>query len=234
MNTKNILLSAGAVVFLAACGSLSALGGGNAGFPSADQAIASSWQNVPAGGEKRLVQDDTQKLCSAVRDNPSKADGERIEKMNLAMKVLYPASGRLVGDWKKAEAIAQSGYGMRVGDNTPGRGTGGNCYACHQIDKKELSYGTLGPGLHHYGKLRGGSEAIVKYTYDKIYNAQAFSPARTCPASGTTASSAPTRSPTSSPCWWTPVTREPVEQQRSHPASPTRLASPNRTQTGSP
>lgn len=73
---------------------------------------------------------------------------------------------------------------MRVGDNTPGRVTGGNCYACHQIDKKELSYGTLGPGLHHYGKLRGGSEAIVKYTYDKIYNAQAFSACSNMPRFG--------------------------------------------------
>jgi L-cysteine S-thiosulfotransferase len=183
MKTKNILLSAGAVAFLAACGSLGNMSG-NAGFPTANQAIATSWQNVPAGWEQRLVQDDSQKLCSAARDNPSKADAERIEKMNQAMKVVYPASGKLVGEWKKGEAIAQSGYGMRVGDNTPGRTNGGNCYACHQVDKKELSYGTLGPSLHHYGKLRGNSEAIVKYTYDKIYNAQAFSACSNMPRFG--------------------------------------------------
>jgi sulfur-oxidizing protein SoxX len=89
-----------------------------------------------------------------------------------------------VGDWKKGEATAQSGYGMRVGDTTPGRANGGNCYACHQIDKKELSYGTLGPTLHQYGKLRGNSEAIVKYTYDKIYNSQAFSACSNMPRFG--------------------------------------------------
>lgn len=183
MKTKIILLSAGAVAFLAACGSLGGLGG-SAGFPTADQAVASSWENIPAGWEKRLVQDDTQKICSAARDKPGKADAERVEKMNLAMKVVYPASGKLVGDWKRGEAIAQSGYGLRVGDNDPKRSPGGNCYACHQMDKQELSFGTLGPGLHHYGKLRGNSEPIVKYTYDKIYNSQAFSACSNMPRFG--------------------------------------------------
>ena len=183
MKAKNILLSVGAVSVLAACGGLGGLGGG-APFPSADQAVASSWQNMQPGWEKRLVQDDTQKLCSAARDKPNKADAERIENMNAALKVVYPASGKLVGDWKKGEATAQSGYGMRVGDTTPGRANGGNCYACHQIDKKELSYGTLGPTLHHYGKLRGNSEAIAKYTYDKIYNSQAFSACSNMPRFG--------------------------------------------------
>lgn len=184
MKTSNkILLSGGAVVLLAACGSMGGLGG-KTGFPSADQAVVSSWQNIPEGWEKRLVQDETQKLCSAAKDKPSKADAERVEKLNQSMKLVYPASGNLVGDWKKGEAIAQSGYGMRVGDNTPGRANGGNCYACHQMDKKELSYGTLGPGLNQYGKLRGNSEAIVKYTYDKIYNSQAFSACSNMPRFG--------------------------------------------------
>jgi L-cysteine S-thiosulfotransferase len=67
------------------------------------------------------------KICSAAKDKPSKADAERMEEMNQAMKVVYPASGKLVGDWKKGEAISQSGYGMRVGDPTLGRANGGNC-----------------------------------------------------------------------------------------------------------
>ncbi|MDZ7812958.1 MAG: sulfur oxidation c-type cytochrome SoxX [Ideonella sp.] len=183
MKTKNLLLSGGAVALLAACGSMGGVGGG-AAFPTAEQAVASSWQNMQPGWEKRLVQDDTQKVCSAARDKPNKADAERVEKMNAAMKVVYPASGKLVGDWKKGEAIAQSGYGLRVGDNNPKREPGGNCYACHQMDKKELSFGTLGPGLNQYGKLRGNSEAIVKYTYDKIYNSQAFSACSNMPRFG--------------------------------------------------
>lgn len=182
MKTKTILLSVTVVAGLAACSATGSKMG--TAFPTADQAIASSWENMPSGWEKRLVQDDTQKICSTARDKPGKADAERIEKMNLAMKVAYPASGKLMGDWKKGESLAQSGYGLRVGDKTPNRPNGGNCYACHQIQKQELSYGTLGPSLHHYGKLRGDSDAIVKYTYDKIYNAQSFSACSNMPRFG--------------------------------------------------
>jgi sulfur-oxidizing protein SoxX len=32
------------------------------------------------------------------------------------------------------------------------RANGGNCYNCHQIDKKEISFGTIGPSLYNYGK----------------------------------------------------------------------------------
>lgn len=173
MKVKNIFFAVGAVFLLTACGVTNSPSA-NETREAADKAIASSWQNVQPGWEKRLVQDETQKVCTAARDKPSKAESENIEKLNQAMKVSYPADGKLMGDWKKGESIAQSGYGMRVGDNAPGREPGGNCYACHQMQMKELSYGTLGPSLYQYGKLRGDSEAIVKYTYDKIYNAQAF------------------------------------------------------------
>ena len=30
-----------------------------------------------------------------------------------------------------------------------------NCYACHQLTKAEISDGTIGPSLYHFGKLRG-------------------------------------------------------------------------------
>ena len=58
---------------------------------------------------------------------------------------------------------------------------GGNCYNCHKIAEAEISYGTLGPSLHNYGKLRGVSDpaapeskAIVEYTWGKLYNAKAY------------------------------------------------------------
>jgi L-cysteine S-thiosulfotransferase len=75
-----------------------------------------------------------------------------------------------MGDWEKGEALAQSGYGMRFTDYPPARENGGNCYACHQITAAEVSYGTIGPSLLGYGKLRDFSEEAVKATYDKIYN----------------------------------------------------------------
>ena len=30
-----------------------------------------------------------------------------------------------------------------------------NCYACHQLSKQEVSYGTMGPSLHNFAKIRG-------------------------------------------------------------------------------
>ncbi|MFZ9313264.1 MAG: sulfur oxidation c-type cytochrome SoxX, partial [Burkholderiaceae bacterium] len=61
---------------------------------------------------------------------------------------------------------------------------GGNCYNCHQISKEEISHGTLGPSLYNYGKLRGNSEAVVKYTWGKIYNAKAFNACTNMPRFG--------------------------------------------------
>lgn len=150
----------------------------------ADAAVTSSFQNVPEDWKARLVQDETQRLCSDAHDRPDKASAARIEAANRTLGVSYPASGRLLGDFKRGEAIAQSGYGLRVGDDVK-RETGGNCYACHQLTKQEISFGTLGPSLMGFGKLRGTSEAIVKYTYDKIYNAQTFTACSNMPRFGT-------------------------------------------------
>jgi sulfur-oxidizing protein SoxX len=94
----------------------------------------------------------------------------------------YPTSG-LIGDWKSGEKIAQSGVGLQFSDK-PGTVPGGNCYACHQIAKAEIAHGTIGPSLLGYGKARGNSEAMQKYTYGKIYNAQAYMPCSLMPRFG--------------------------------------------------
>ncbi|MBN9354784.1 MAG: sulfur oxidation c-type cytochrome SoxX, partial [Hyphomicrobium denitrificans] len=47
-----------------------------------------------------------------------------------------------------------------------------NCYACHQLSKTELSYGTLGPSLTNFGKDRELNLEAAKAAYAKIYNAQ--------------------------------------------------------------
>ena len=37
-----------------------------------------------------------------------------------------------------------------------------NCYACHQLAPQELSYGTIGPVLYQFGKLRGYTDEIAQ------------------------------------------------------------------------
>ena len=54
----------------------------------------------------------------------------------------------------------------------------------HQLTKKELSFGTLGPSLAEYGKLRDYKEADVKAAYEKIYNSHAALPCSNMPRFG--------------------------------------------------
>ncbi|MFZ9408190.1 MAG: sulfur oxidation c-type cytochrome SoxX, partial [Burkholderiaceae bacterium] len=68
--------------------------------------------------------------------------------------------------------------------DAPNTVAGGNCYACHQLSKEEVSYGTIGPSLYQYGKLRGESEPILKYTWGKIWNSHAFNACTNMPRFG--------------------------------------------------
>ena len=105
--------------------------------------------------------------------------------------IKWPAEGKFMGDFKKGEALAQSGRGLTYTDtaNTP---NGGNCYNCHQLDPKEISFGTIGPSLTGYGKTRGviadptspASKAIVEYTWGKIWNAKAYNACSVMPRAG--------------------------------------------------
>src|SRR5262249_12561190 len=140
-----------------------------------DKAIRESWTKAAPDWQARLVQDETQKQCSAYRNVPPKAVADAILAREKA-SIQYPADGKLMGGWKLGEKLAQSGYGMRFTDYPPRAENGGNCYACHQLDKKELSFGTLGPSLQSYGKDRKFREAEVKAVYDRIYNPQAIIP----------------------------------------------------------
>lgn len=126
----------------------------------------------PATVERVLDQDEAQRICTETPKDLPKEAAAGLEARQLKT-VKYPADGKYLGDWKAGEAIAQNGRGMQSSD-TAGSANGGNCYACHQVTKKEISFGNIGPSLYQYGKLRGQSEAIMKYTWAKIYNAQAF------------------------------------------------------------
>jgi sulfur-oxidizing protein SoxX len=131
----------------------------------------------------RLDQYEVQRICSAYNgtDGLPKDVAERIEKSQLAT-IKYPA-GSLLGDWKQGERIAQSGIGMQFSDD-PKVPAGANCYACHQLTKAELAFGTIGPPLYNYGKLRGYTPEMAKYTYGKVYNSEAFSACSNMPRFG--------------------------------------------------
>jgi sulfur-oxidizing protein SoxX len=148
-----------------------------------DGAIRAAFPEAPADWAGRLDQDETLQVCSATRNIPSAAQASAIAAREGA-RIKYPADGNLMGDWKKGEALAQNGYGMRFTDYPATRPNGGNCYACHQMTLAEVSYGTIGPSLYAYGKNRNFSADSVKATYEKIYDAHADFPCSLMPRFG--------------------------------------------------
>jgi len=149
----------------------------------ADAAVKAAFPAAPADWRSRFEQDETMKQCSLHHNLPPRAVAEDIQKRERA-SIQYPADGNLVGDWKKGEANAQSGYGLRFTDYPPRQANGGNCYACHQLTKAEVSFGTIGPTLLNYGKIRNFSAADTRAVYDKIYNAHAAYPCSNMPRFG--------------------------------------------------
>jgi len=134
----------------------------------------------------RLNQDATIVACNQFRDRvPDKIANEIVERETASIK--YPADGKLMGDWKTGQKYYTAGFAYRIGriePDNPNRDRGGNCYACHAADPKEVAFGTLGPSLMGYGKLRGTSDEVIKYTYEKIYNSQAFTACSQMPRLG--------------------------------------------------
>ena len=140
----------------------------------------------------RLDQDQANAACLQADVSGKSLDeklAKAIEAANLKT-VKWPADGQFLGDWKQGETIAQSGRGMTWTDQAT-QANGGNCYNCHQISKEEISFGTLGPSLYNYGKLRGVSDPnsaaakpIVEYTWGKLYNARAYNACSQMPRAG--------------------------------------------------
>ncbi len=131
---------------------------------------------------ERLQQDASNDECSKAqgKDLPE-ARVKAIEAANLAT-VKMPADGAFIGDWREGEKLAQNGRGMTWSDASAATSAnGGNCYNCHQLAKAEISFGTIGPSLYEYGKVRGvadpasvAAKPIVEYTWGKLYNAKAY------------------------------------------------------------
>lgn len=127
-------------------------------------------------GRARLTQDEIQKTCS-LKTGQELSDKNREKVMALAAaSIKYPEGGIKLGDWKKGRELAWSGFGYRTAHNPDvhnSREAGGNCYNCHQL-APDRTGGNLGPSLTGYGKNRGSSPDMLKYTYDVIYNPHVY------------------------------------------------------------
>ena len=127
-------------------------------------------------GRDRLVQDELQKTCSKLRGSPIDPDTRAKVSEAARATIKYPEGGIKLGDWEEGRKLAWSGFGYRAGHKTDDhskRGPGANCYNCHQL-ATDRTGGTIGPQLTGYGKLRGNSEAILKYTYEVLYNPHSY------------------------------------------------------------
>ena len=129
----------------------------------------------------RVTLDEVQRACNLHRDNPPEALAKPLEAALL--KAIPIPQGSLIGDWKRGERISQSGRGSMWSDKA-GVQEGGSCYNCHQLSPRVEAYGTIGPSLAGYGKIRGASPEMQRYTYQRIYNSKAFNLCSTMPRLG--------------------------------------------------
>ena len=136
-----------------------------------DAYIKSTFGKAPPEWQARIEPDKSLAACNQYRNDVPSEVADQIIKRELA-RVVYPADGKFLGDWKQGYKVANNGRGGQFSDK-PGTVSGGNCFACHQLDPKELSFGTLGPSLAAYGKDRKYEADSIKEAYTKIYNSHA-------------------------------------------------------------
>jgi len=137
---------------------------------------------------KRLAQDKSQQICSKIA-GAQLTQEEAAEVVRLARaSIKYPPSGKLVGDWKRGDKLAHDGAGDRIqsGRLEKRKENGGLCQNCHALAPGEINVGNVGPSLTGYGLQRGTSDSIAKLTYERIYNAWAYSPCSNMPRLGAT------------------------------------------------
>lgn len=155
-------------------------------------ALQSSFRSEGDVKLDRLAVDESNRECNDAQVKGQPLEPQRAQAIEAAnMKtVKWPSDGKFLGDWREGEKIAQNGRGLTWTDNAK-TASGGNCYNCHQIAKEEISFGTIGPSLYQYGKMRGVSNpdspearAIVEYTWGKIWNARAYNACSNMPRFG--------------------------------------------------
>jgi L-cysteine S-thiosulfotransferase len=169
------------------------LAAGCASFPDretiragGEDAIAHAYPGMPPALVARSSQDASQKLCSKAPEDKLTAEEARQIVESARASIKYPPSGKLVGDWKIGAQLVANGAGQRVRDGRveKTRENGALCANCHALDAKEVNAGNLGPSLMGYGAKRGTSDAVVKHTYEKIYNAWLYFPCSNMPRLG--------------------------------------------------
>ena len=156
------------------------------------KSLNSSFRAEGQAGMQRLVQDEANRLCSQADAHGKPLNDEDAKRIrdNSFKAIAWPQDGQFFGDFKLGEKLAQDGRGNTWSDK-PGSENGGNCYNCHQISKSEISYGTLGPSLYNYGKLRGitdvnsaSAKPIIEYTWGKMWNPRAYNACSSMPRFG--------------------------------------------------
>jgi sulfur-oxidizing protein SoxX len=129
-------------------------------------------------GMDRLKEDAVMAACNKYNDNPPADVAKKLQAEQYAA-VKWPADGKFLGDWKAGEKLAQRGRAFtwrdKLDKTSRGEPNGGGCYNCHQIGPDTTSFGTIGPSLYNFAKLRGYGADIQRYAYAKIYNAKAYS-----------------------------------------------------------
>lgn len=176
---KNIVKISACISSVAVLASCAAPSGTS--MPSAADLMAtlkSSFSERGPAKMDRLDQNEVQRICSEADKTGKAVDEGTRKKIETALyaSIPYPTDAKYIGNWQEGEKIAQDGTGLQFSDAI-GKPSGANCYACHQIAPKEISFGNLGPSLYKYGVNRGvkdpnaaESEAIVKYTWARLWN----------------------------------------------------------------
>jgi len=179
MNNKAILL----VLLAAGCAALASRDDSEMNA-KALAVMKASFKEQGQAKLDRLVQDEVQRVCSEYSNGkPMPKDVAALIEKSQLETIKYPADGQMLGDWKNGERIAQTGVGLQFSD-TAGAAAGGNCYACHELTKQELAFGTIGPSLYNFGKIRGFTPEMQKYAYGKVYNSEAYAACSNMPRFG--------------------------------------------------
>jgi sulfur-oxidizing protein SoxX len=127
------------------------------------------------------------RLCGQYRDNPPAQDAaQQLEKANQAT-IRYPVEGKLIGDWKEGEKLAAVGTGGHIGfiqPDPPGPCVAATVTPATSWRRRKWPTARSVRACSTMARLRGNSDDIVKYTYDKIYNSNAFTACTNMPRFG--------------------------------------------------